>query len=90
MEDNMKPLKILAGMGFVVAIVAVIGTILCVLILLFGLLMGGLFGSPVDEITEFVGCLLPMILTLGWLGRRAFIQSRDAWTSDDDLFIDAR
>ena len=29
-----------------------------------------------------------MILALGWLGRRAFIQASEAWNADDDLFID--
>ena len=84
----MKPLKLLAGMGFVVGIGAVIGIIVCGIFLVFGLLMGGLFGFTVGEIGEFVGCLLPMILALGWLGRRAFIQVREAWNADDDLFID--
>jgi hypothetical protein len=87
-EDSVKPLKVLAGMGYVVGVGAVIGLIVCALILLFGLWMGGLFGSTMGELSEFLGCLIPMILAFAWLARRAFLQAKEAWNSDDDLFID--
>lgn len=82
-ETIMKPLKLLAGMGFVVAIGAVIGIFVAVFFFLFNWAMSG-------DFLDSAVSIIPVVLFLGWFARRTFRQASEAWNSDDDLFIDAK